>query len=195
MDLPAGMHFDSVEIYSDDPTLESVSAGGRTVVAKISAPRWRATLQTPLIRASEARAYQGFINARRGAYEAFDIQIPQQSTPQGTALGSPTYGSHSGDALTLNGFTANQTGALQVGDYLRFANHNKVYQAASQADANGSGVAVFDIYPPLMETPSGGEAVTVVDVPFLMRVATLSSWSIEPPDLMRVTLELVEDIA
>lgn len=194
-DLPSGMHFDTVDIYSDDPTLQSVSAGGRVIVAKISAPRWRATLTTPLIPASEAREYQAFVNARRGAFEAFDVRIPEQSTPEGSALGSPLFSSNVGNTITCNGFTASQTGALKAGDFLRFTNHNKVYQASTDANADGGGVAVFDIYPPLMETPSNGEAVTIVDVPFLMRVNELASWTIAPPDLMRVTLVLVEDLA
>ena len=72
-------------------------------------------------------------------------------------------GSHvSGDAsIVLDGFIANQTGALKAGDLIKFANHSKVYMVQTDIDANSSGQLTVLISPNLVTTLADNEAVTV----------------------------------
>ena len=72
-------------------------------------------------------------------------------------------GAHtSGDAsIALDGFTANQTGALKAGDLIKFANHSKVYMVQSDIDSNGSGALTVLISPNLVTALTDNVAVTV----------------------------------
>ena len=54
-----------------------------------------------------------------------DIQVSRKYMYQGDAT------------IALDGFTANQTGALKSGDLIKFANHSKVYMVSNRCiDAN-----------------------------------------------------------
>ena len=97
-----------------------------------------------------------------------DNSVPEESLLDNLGAGKSetdiqVVGAHtSGDAsIVLDGFTANQTGALKAGDLIKFANHSKVYMVQSDIDSDGGGALAVLISPNLVASLTGNEAVTV----------------------------------
>ena len=64
-------------------------------------------------------------------------------------------------SIDLDGFTANQSGALKAGDLIKFASHSKVYMVRDTADSLSAGEMTLTIEPNLVASLANNEAVTV----------------------------------
>ena len=106
-----------------------------------------------------------FILAQNGQFETFQFVPPVVGSTSGTATGTvTTSGSASigATSVTLTGLT----GVLKAGDYIKFANHTKVYMLMADRSGNGS----VAIQPPLIATVGSGQGVTYNNVPFTVRL-------------------------
>jgi hypothetical protein len=162
--FPTNPNFRSLNFKDNRPTLVNQTLSGRKQVRQIGSQYFSFTVQMPPLQQEKAQEVFAFLQKQKGSFEDFTIVAPLDNLGAGKSeTDIQVVGSHvSGDAsIAIDGFTANQTGALKAGDLIKFANHSKVYMVQSDIDANSSGQLTVLISPNLVTTLADNEAVTV----------------------------------
>ncbi len=162
--FPTNPNFRSLNFKDNRPTLVNQTLSGRKQVRQIGSQYFSFTVQMPPLQQEKAQEVFAFLQKQKGAVGNFTIVAPLDNLGAGKSeTDIQVVGSHvSGDAsIAIDGFTANQTGALKAGDLIKFANHSKVYMVQSDIDANSSGQLTVLISPNLVTTLADNEAVTV----------------------------------
>lgn len=194
--LPTSPAPAAARITSHQPTLVSVAHSLKRQVRTRGAQRWAAALTYPPMSRAVFAPLWAFLVAQRGQYEAFQAVLPGYGTPLGTATGTPLAKGAAAAGATLiptDGWTININGILKAGDYLKFANHTKVYMAVADANSNGFGEATLSITPKLVTVVADNEALTVSSVPFTWQLAgDQVEQSVQPPLLIRAEIALLE---
>ena len=154
--------FQTLGIRSLQNTLMSKSISGKRFARQIDGQRFGFTAN--IITAKRSDVYgelMAFIMKQRSQKETFTIIPPEISNARGTASGTP-HGTASAGAtsITLGG---TGTGTLKAGDYIKFANHDKVYMVV--ADQSDISTGTLTIEPPLREAVSSSD-ITYDNVPF-----------------------------
>jgi hypothetical protein len=186
-----------IKVSSFTPTLVSQTQSLKRQVRRRGGQRWAFDVNYPPMTRSEFAPVYAFCISQRGQYETFTFVPPVVSDPQGTATGTPVVnGAHSAGDTTIatDGWT-NSTQILKAGDFIKFANHSKVYMIVSDSSSDGSGEANLVIEPPLMAALSDNEAITANDVPFTVALTTDSQeYAAGPPDTYDFSIQLIEVI-
>ncbi len=162
--FPTNPNFRSLNFKDNRPTLVNQTLSGRKQVRQIGSQYFSFTVQMPPLQQEKAQEVFAFLQKQKGAVGNFTIVAPLDNLGAGKSeTDIQVVGSHvSADAsIAIDGFTANQTGALKAGDLIKFANHSKVYMVQSDIDANSSGQLTVLISPNLVTTLADNEAVTV----------------------------------
>lgn len=173
MPLPSQLIIESVELKSNSPTIVSEGRNLVTLARSIPTHRWEMTLKSVNLTILDSRAVSAWVNSLGGRNGTFTAVIPEVSAPKGVATGSPLVsGAHAIGVGTVNltGFTANIVGQLRAGDMVKFANHSKVYQVTADANSSAAGAVTLSIYPKLMKAVPTATALTMNNVPFLLRL-------------------------
>jgi hypothetical protein len=106
-----------------------------------------------------------FVLAQKGQLETFQFIPPVVGSTEGNATGTVT--TNGTFALGATSITiAGLTGTLKAGDFIKFANHNKIYMLT----ADRSGAGVMTIEPPLILAVGNGISITYTSVPFTVRL-------------------------
>jgi hypothetical protein len=154
--------FQTLGIRSLQNTLMSKSISGKRFARQIDGQRFGFTAN--IITAKRSDVYgelMAFIMKQRSQKETFTIVPPEISNARGTASGTPNGTASAGDtSITLGG---TGTGTLKAGDYIKFANHDKVYMVV--ADQSDISTGTLTIEPPLREAVSSSD-ITYDSVPF-----------------------------
>ena len=154
--------FQTLGIKSVQKTLLSKSASGKRFARQIDGQRFSFTAN--IITAKRSDVYgelMAFIMKQRSSKETFTIVPPEISNARGTASGTPNGTASAGDtSITLGG---TGTGTLLSGDYIKFANHDKIYMVV--ADQSDISTGTITIEPPLREAVSSSD-ITYDSVPF-----------------------------
>jgi hypothetical protein len=162
--FPTNPNFRSLNFKDNRPTLLNQTLSGRKQVRQIGAQYFSFTVAMPPLQQEKSQEIFAFLQKQKGSFEDFTIQAPLDNLGAGKAQTDiQAVGAHvSGDAsIALDGFTANQAGALKAGDLIKFANHSKVYMVQSDIDSNSSGALTVLISPNLVTALANNEAVTV----------------------------------
>ena len=162
--FPTSPNFRSLNFKDNRPTLVNQTLSGKKQVRQIGSQYFSFTVQMPPLQQEKAQEVFAFLQKQKGSFEDFTIVAPLDNLGAGKAeTDIQVVGAHtSGDAtIALDGFTANQTGALKAGDLVKFAGHSKVYMVQNNIDADGSGALTLQISPNLITTLADNEAVTV----------------------------------
>ena len=162
--FPTSPNFRSLNFKDNRPTLVNQTLSGKKQVRQIGSQYFSFTVQMPPLQREKAQEVFAFLQKQKGSFENFTIVAPLDNLGAGKAeTDIQVVGAHtSGDAsIALDGFTANQTGALKAGDLIKFANHSKVYMVQSDIDSDGGGALTLLISPNLVASLSDNEAVTV----------------------------------
>jgi hypothetical protein len=154
--------FQSLGIKSIQATIISKSVSGKKLARQIDGQRWSFTAR--VITAKRSDVYgelMAFIIKQRSGKENFTIIPPEVEDARGTASGTP-HGTASAGAtsITLGG---TGTGTLKSGDFIKFANHDKVYMVV--ADQSDISTGSLTIEPPLTTAVSSSN-ITYDNVPF-----------------------------
>jgi hypothetical protein len=154
--------FESLGIKSIQATIISKSVSGKKLARQIDGQRWSFTAR--VITAKRSDVYgdlMAFIIKQRSGKENFTIIPPEVEDARGTASGTP-HGTASAGAtsITLGG---TGTGTLKAGDFIKFANHNKVYMVV--ADQSDISTGSLTIEPPLTTAVSSSD-IQYDNVPF-----------------------------
>ena len=154
--------FESLGIKSIQNTIISKSVSGKKLARQIDGQRWSFTAR--VITAKRSDVYgelMAFIIKQRSGKENFTIIPPEVEDARGTASGTP-HGTASAGAtsITLGG---TGTGTLKAGDFIKFANHDKVYMVV--ADQSDISTGSLTIEPPLTTAVSSSD-IQYDNVPF-----------------------------
>jgi hypothetical protein len=154
--------FQTLGIKSIQKTLLSKSASGKRFARQIDGQRFLFTAN--IITSKRSDVYgelMAFIMKQRSSKETFTIVPPEISNARGTASGTPNGTASAGaTSITLGG---SGTGTLKAGDYIKFANHDKVYMIVE--DQSDISTGTITIEPPLREAVSSSD-ITYDSVPF-----------------------------
>lgn len=116
------------------------------------------TMTLPPLTQVEADDWIAFLMQLRGMANAFQIGDPLQPNARGSGAGAPVVdntvpgGNAAGsEFLGTQGWTANATGVLLRGDWIQVGYRR--YRVMDDVNADGSGKAIFEIWPVLREVP------------------------------------------
>ena len=158
--------FESLGIKSTQNTIISKSQSGKKLARQIDGQRFGFTAR--IITGKRSDVYgelMAFIIKQRSGKENFTIIPPEIEDARGTASGTP-HGTASAGAtsITLGG---TGTGTLKAGDFIKFANHDKVYMVV--ADQSDISTGSLTIEPPLTTAVSSSN-ITYDNVPFTVHL-------------------------
>ena len=193
--LPNTSDFTAINVKSNQQTQVSVSDSGKSFRRQVAGQYWSFSLSFPEMTRTNFAPLQAFMIKQRGAKESFTVTFPSYMNAQGTASGSPTGTASAGaTSITLGG---SGSGTLKAGDFIKFANHDKVYMIVVDAGIIASS-NTLTIEPPL-QTAVSGIAITYDSVPFtvyapndVQQFRASNSSSGEP--LFRYEIDVVEAI-
>ena len=158
--------FGTLGIKSNQTTILSKSLSGKKLARQLDNQRWSFTVQ--IITAKRSDVYgdlMAFILKQRSGKENFTIVPPEIEDARGTASGTPNGTASAGaTSITLGG---SGTGTLKAGDFIKFANHNKVYMVV--ADQNDISTGSLTIEPPLTTAVSSSD-IQYDNVPFTVHL-------------------------
>ena len=158
--------FETLGIKSIQNTIISKSQSGKKLARQIDGQRFGFTAR--IITAKRSDVYgelMAFIIKQRSGKENFTIIPPEVEDARGTASGTP-HGTASAGAtsITLGG---TGTGTLKAGDFIKFANHDKIYVVV--ADQSDISTGSLTIEPPLTTAVSSSN-ITYDNVPFTVHL-------------------------
>jgi len=158
--------FGTLGIKSNQTTILSKSVSGKKLARQLDNQRWSFTVQ--IITAKRSDVYgdlMAFILKQRSGKENFTIVPPEIEDARGTASGTPNGTASAGaTSITLGG---SGTGTLKAGDFIKFANHSKVYMVV--ADQNDISTGSLTIEPPLTTAVSSSD-IQYDNVPFTVHL-------------------------
>lgn len=161
--------FSTMGIRSSQNTILSLTDSGKKLARQIDGQRFGFTAK--IITAKRNDAYgelMAFIIKQRSGKENFTIIPPEVKNARGNETGTiQVVGSHAVGAtsISVDGHQTNNPDAFKAGDFIKFANHSKIYMIV--ADVNpSSNASTLTIEPPLINTLADNEVVTYDNVPF-----------------------------
>ena len=158
--------FETMGFKSIQNTIISKSQSGKKLARQIDGQRFGFTAR--IITAKRSDVYgelMAFIIKQRSGKENFTIIPPEVEDARGTASGTP-HGTASAGAtsITLGG---TGTGTLKAGDFIKFANHDKIYMVV--ADQSDISTGSLTIEPPLTTAVSSSN-IQFDNVPFTVHL-------------------------
>ena len=157
---------ESLGIKSIQNTIISKTVSGKKLARQIDGQRWGFTAR--IITAKRSDVYgelMAFIVKQRSGKENFTIIPPEVEDARGTASGTPNGTASAGTtSITLGG---TGTGTLKAGDFIKFANHDKVYMVV--ADQSDISTGSLTIEPPLTTAVSSSN-IQYDNIPFTVHL-------------------------
>ena len=174
--FPSTQGLRGLDFTNNQPNLISVSVSGRRQAKSQGAQYFSFTVATPPMTTAEHKKVMGFLASQQGQFEAFQIVLPNISTPAGSVLGNvlDVVGAHTaGDkTIDLDGGEASKTGYLKAGDMIRFintttaANNVKTYMVTADMNTDGAGAGTVSIEPGLIDGVDNNSTTETNDVQF-----------------------------
>lgn len=161
---------------------------------------WQAEVELPPMKRASAEEWIGFLASLKGMYGTFLLGDPDGKIPRGIASGTVIVsGTHSAGAETLvtGGWTVSQTGILKRGDYLQIGTGTaaRLHKVLTDANSGTSGLATFDIWPPLREALGSGASVSKGTCRGVFRLAeNNSSWDANEMSVYGISFRAIEAI-
>ena len=179
--FPSTQGLRGLNFTNNQPNLIAIAASGRRQAKSQGAQFFSFTVQTPPMDVDDHKKVMGFLAAQQGQFEAFQIVLPNLSTPQGSVAGNvlDVVGAHTAGDKTINldGGVAGQTGYLKAGDMIRFidtttaANNVKTYMVTADMDTDGTGAGTVNIEPGLIDGVANNSTTETNSVQFTVFMA------------------------
>lgn len=159
--FPIAQKPSSITITSISPTLVSLTHSLKRQVRRRGGQRWLIDATYPPLTREEFAPIWAFTIAQQGQFKTFAYIPKIYGKTSGTATGALTVsGIHTAGDSTITAIGS--TGTLKAGDFIKFANHDKVYMLL----ADGS--TTLNIEPALIADIADTENIIYNDVPFLV---------------------------
>ena len=164
---------------------------------------WAGTLTIVPLKDADGRALSAWLTAlRRAGTNAgtFLLGDPAASEPLGSAKDTPgtpivSGADQTGEALNVSGLPNNATGYLLAGDYVQLGTGatSRLYKTLDDVDADGSGLATMNLWPPVRSAPANGATITVSDpVGLFVSPSAVSTWQNRPGFYTGITIDVAE---
>lgn len=189
---PTSVTFRGIDLRSNRNNARSRGQSGRTQVRNLGGQYWSFTAQHPPLNRADYSTVFAFIMQQGNGSESFQMRVPEWSDATGTMTGTLLVNNVSGYAAGSTSIAADGgTGTLPVGDFLKFANHNKVYMVTSGITDAGT----IQIQPPLQAAVVDNEAITYDNVEFTVRLANdVQEYSVGVDSLVELEVDVEEVI-
>ena len=197
--FPTSPAFSSLIVQSVQPTFISRSISGRRQARQTHGQYFKMTASFPPMTRAQFAPINAFIAKQRGQYESFQVVPPVLNAGLGSPAGTPLVNddggaSQTGRSVVTDGWS-NSITIFKAGDYLKFANHDKVYTVTADATSDGSGDSTISIEPALITSPADDSAITYTSVPFTVAMTTrVQEFSTGTSGLYKYELDLEEVI-
>lgn len=182
--FPTSPKFRALNFSSNNPALLNQSISGRRQVRQIGSQFFSFSVQMPPLQYDDAMDIFAFLTKQKGMYETFTIQYPTNNRGAGKdETDILVAGAHSAadGTIDLDGFAASTSSVLKAGDFIKFANHSKVYMVQADADSDATGATTILIEPSLVSSLADNEAVTVNKPSFTVYLTTEDTVFITDP--------------
>ena len=160
-------------------------------------PYWMIPITTIPLDYDTGMGLNAYINSLFGAYTKFDLPNPYpQPNPHGVTL-VRTNAAKGNSSFVIDGLIIDQVDAIKAGHFIRFENHDMIYQITLNADADGFNEATVNITPPLQENIAALDNVYMGDdVIFPVSIEDRSSATIDAKNgkFMTISLEVITQI-
>ncbi len=145
--------------------------------------RWHLDATFPPMKRPDAEEWNAFFLGLHGRAGTFLFGDPNGKAPRGSALGSPVVdgAAQVGVTLATKGWTADETGVLLSGDYIRLGTgaSARLHKVLVQADSDGSGEVTLDIWPNLRESPGDSQTIFLDDTVSVFRLSSnITQWDL-----------------
>jgi len=168
--LPTSPEFKSIGFTSEQKTITSTTDSGKMFSTQIDGQRFSFTASYPTMTRATFSPVLAFIMKQRSQQNTFQVSLPDLKNAKGTISGTVLVnGIHTAGDTTID--IDGMTGSLLAGDFIKFANHTKVYMVVADVTADGSNEATVTIEPPLRSNLANDEAVTYDGVEFTVRLS------------------------
>jgi hypothetical protein len=205
--------FNKITIKNNTPTATSISISGRRQSKQLAAQYWTLDCEYAALDRSESAQVMAFLNLQKNSLSSFDVVLPQYSRSNGTiktvyntvdstisvsanAAITATSVTINADVLRPSNFTSagtTATGALKAGDFVKFTNHNKVYQLTADVTIDSSGTGNLALFPGLYSAVTTTADLTYWDVPFtVFNSENTQEYQMTVGDVTGITLKLHE---
>ncbi len=185
----------ALEITSISPTMVSVSHSLKRQRRSRGGQRWGFELTYDLRTRDEMLALWAFVVAQRGQFQSFTFVAPGHEEAAGSMTATPTVNGNftSGTSIVVENMGGFQQGVLKAGDFIKFANHNKVYMVKQDLTSDALGIGVMVITPPLHESVTNGTEIIYDNVEFTCTLnEDMTTLSVKPPLLYDFQIGLIE---
>lgn len=172
---PQSPQFEAVDFQINSPGKITESFSGKVRRISAGTQYYSFGVKYSSITARDFGPIAAFVASQFGSFDSFQIVLPEISTPKGnnySFIGTPLVNAGAGLAAGVNtipvdGFGgASKTEVLRAGDFIKFANHNKVYMVTQSVNTDASSTANITITPGLTQAVTNNTAIVSTDVPF-----------------------------
>ena len=194
--FPTSPAFNSLSISCVQPSFISRSISGRRQARQTHGQYFKMTATFPPMTRAQFAPIHAFVLKQRGQYESFQVVPPVVNAGLGSPAGTPLVNGadQTGRSVVTDGWN-NAIVIFKAGDYLKFANHDKVYTVTADASSSGAGAATIAIEPALITSPANDSAITYTSVPFTVALTTrVQEFSTGTTGLFEFEIDLEEVI-
>jgi hypothetical protein len=159
---------------------------------------WSAQVQLPPMTRADAQKWLGFLASLNGRAGTFLMGLdPKHTTPLGTATGTPLVkgASQTGNVLTTDGWTTSVTGILKAGDFIQLGtgSTSTLHMNVTDANSDGIGEAVLDLWPAIRTAPADNAAITISSPRGLWRLAdNQGDWDLDLAGIFGMSFSCIE---
>jgi hypothetical protein len=179
--------FTNVTIRSVAPTVTTLAVSGIRQSKQIAGQYWELDAEFASLGRGEFNEIMGFVSRQRNSLFTFDVVVPVISDSAGDIMKLRS-SSQLSDAMVVTSnvargqtqvafdtaydaafFTAaglNPARGMLAGDFIRFGNHNKVYQLTENVTFNATGGGFLNFFPNLIDPVPVNTTITYNAVPF-----------------------------
>ena len=188
MSFPTSPVPNSISITSLNPTYTSVTHSLKRQVRTRGSQRWQIDATFPPLNRTDFAPIWAFAQKQKGQFGTFTFTPPIYSNSSGTATGTLAVNNSAGyvagaSTVTVDGLTGN----IKAGDFIKFANHDKVYSVV--ADGNTSLI----IEPALQVAVADNVVITYNAVPFTVAFTTdTQNMSVGANGFVNYSVKLIE---
>ena len=167
--LPTSPAFSELSVESSQKTIVTRSISGRRQARQVGGQYWKLSASFPPMTRADFAPIWAFLIKQRGSFDTFTVTPPVIGIPQGPGGGTPLVdgASQTGRTIVSDGWPTGATlTILKAGDFIKFANHTKVYMVTADATCDTNGDSTISIEPALLTSPANDTAITYSSVPF-----------------------------
>jgi hypothetical protein len=179
--------FKNVTIKSVAPTITTVAISGQRQSKQVAGQYWQIDADLVSLTRADFAAVMGFISKQRNGLYSFTAVIPVISEPAGdvkavaeanpavsqtmsitanaaTGSSSVSFDTAYNSSLFTGSLSASK--GLRAGDFIKFSNHDKVYQITDDVTFSASGGGTINFFPNLTDAVTTSHTITYRSVPF-----------------------------